>query len=191
MPENDVEDAGLDIDFDQELAKIQGQAAEVEQPPPAAEVEIAEGQVVTSGRTVAFMGERFRIAEKVGLMPLLKFSAHADMSTNDPGALAAMYAMLRDCIAEGHPGCGKCLPCTTDNEARCKDYDPGDWKRFEQHAIDTKADADELLDVITKVIELIAGRPTEPPSGSSPGRQSMRDGSTARSSARARRGSRR
>lgn len=189
MPE--TEDAGLDIDFDQELARIQGEAAQVPQPPPAAEVEIAEGTVVTSARTVEFMGERFRIAGKIGLMPLLKFSAHADMSTSDPGALAAMYSMLKDCIECGKPGCGKCPACEAGDERDCAESDPGDWKRFEQHAIDTKADADELLDVITRVIELISGRPTEQPSTSSPGRQSIRDGSMARSSARGRRGSRR
>lgn len=188
MPE--VEDAGLDIDFDQELARIQGESAQVPQPPPAAEVRVAEGKVVTSARTVEFMGERFRVAEKIGLMPLLKFSAHADMSTNDPGALSAMYSMLKDCIDCGSPACGKCQACKSGDESDCAAYDPGDWKRFEQHAIDTKADADELLDVITKVIELISGRPTEQPSSSSPGRRSIRDGSMARSSARGRRGSR-
>src|SRR5437868_11446757 len=112
MPGNKTDDAGLDIDFDTELARIQGEAAQVPQPPPAAEVEIAEGTVVTSARTVEFMGERFRIAEKIGLMPLLKFSAHADMSTSDPGALAAMYSMLKDCIDAGTPACGTCPACT-------------------------------------------------------------------------------
>ena len=189
MPE--VEDAGLDIDYDQELAKLQGEIAQVPQPPPAAEVEVAEGTVVTSARTVEFMGERFRIAEKIGLMPLLKFSAHADLSTSDPGALAAMYSMLKDCIDGGKPGCGKCPACKSGDNRDCAEFDPGDWRRFEQHAIDTKADADELLDVITRVIELISGRPTGQPSASSPGRQSTRDGSMARSSARGRRGSRR
>lgn len=186
MPE--VEDAGLDIDFDQELARIQGGAAGIPQPPPAAEVIVAEGTVVTSDRTVEFMGDRFRVAEKVGLMPLLKFSAHADMSTSDPAALAAMYSMLKDCIYEGTPACGECIRCKNGDETGCAQFDRGDWKRFEQHAIDTKADADELLDVITKVIELISARPTEQPSGSSPGRRSTRDASMARSSARGRRG---
>jgi hypothetical protein len=183
------EDADLDIDFDQELARIQGQAAGLAQPEPGP-VEVA-GIVVTSERTVDFLGERFRISDKIGLMPLLKFSAHADMSTSDPGALAAMYAMLQDCIHPGTPGCGKCKQCKDDDERSCKDFDPGDWSRFEHHAISTKADADELLDVITKTIELISGRPTGPPSPSSTGRRSTRDGSTARSSARRARGSKR
>jgi len=185
------EEAGLDIDFDAELARIQGTGAGVPQPPPAAEVEVTEGTIVTSDRTVEFMGERFRISDRIGLMPMLKFSAHADMSTSDPGALAAMYSMLKDCIYPGQPGCGNCKACKADDERACKDSDPGDWRRFEQHAIDAKADADDLLDVITRAIELISGRPTEPPSPSSAGRRSTRDASMARSSARRARGSRR
>lgn len=184
------EDSELDIDFDTELATIQGQVAGVALPAPA-EVKIAPDQVVTSARTVEFLGERFRISSSVGLMPMLKFAQYTDMTTSDPKALAAMYALLRDCIERGNPGCGKCPSCKADDERACKDYDPGDWDRFERHAIDTKADADELLDVVTRAMELIAGRPTEPPSPSSPGRRSTRDGSMARSSARGRRGSRR
>jgi len=186
----EIEDAGLEIDYDAELARLQGQVAGVDQPPAAAEVVVA-GEVVTSDRTVEFMGRNFRIAEKVGLMPMLKFSAHADMRTTDPGAMAAMYEMIRDCIYDGNPGCGECASCTAGDEEACKQYDPGDWGEFERHAIDTKAEADDLLDVITATIELIAGRPTEPPSGSPPGRRSTRDASMARSSARGRRGSRR
>jgi len=188
MPE--TEDAGLDIDFDQEMAALQGSVAGVGAPPPAAEVVVA-GEVVTSDRTVEFMGRNFRIAEKVGLMPMLKFSAHADLRTTDPGAMAAMYEMIRDCIYDGTPGCGECASCKAGDEEACAAWDPGDWGEFERHAINTKAEADDLLDVITKTIELIAGRPTEPPSGSLPSRRSTRDASMARSSARVRRGSRR
>lgn len=184
------EEAGLDIDFDAELAKIQGQAAGVEQP-AAEKVEVAEGVVITSARTVEFLGERFRIADKIGLMPLLKFSAHADLSTSDPGAMAAMYAMIRDCIHPGSPGCETCAACKAGDERSCASFDQGDWGRFEHHAIDTKADADDLLDVITRAIELISGRPTEPPSPSSGGRRSIRDGSTARSSSPRGKGSKR
>ena len=211
------EEAGLDIDFDGELARIQGAVAGVEQPPPAAEVVVADA-IVTSDRTVEFMGKRFRIAEKIGLMPLLKFSAFADVNVQDPRALGALYAMLRDCIHPGRPGCGECevcapercgecrncqmvaggededgLPCTVyrPDRAGCKDYDPGDWRAFEDHACESKADADDLMDVVTKTIELVAGRPTPQPSRSSPGRPGSRAGSTARSSGRRARGSRR
>lgn len=211
------EEAGLDIDFDAELAGIQGQVAGVSPPPPAAEVEVA-GKAVTSDRTIEFMGRTFRVADKVGLMPLLKFSAYTDVAVSDPRALGALYAMLRDCIHQGNPGCGECgfcapercggcpnclmvaggeseegLPCTVNraDPAGCRDFDPGDWRAFEEHAMETKAEAGELMDVVTRVIEIVAGRPTRPPSPSSAGRRSTRDGSMARSSARRGRGSKR
>lgn len=193
-----AEEAGLDIDYDDPaawdtaLAGLQADSAGVEQP-AIREVEISPGQIITSARTVELKGARFRIAESVGLMPMLKFSAHADagMAANDPGALAAMYSMLKDCIHPGHPACGECEACEAGDEKACKDFDPGDWARFEHHAIDSKANAEELLDVIGKAMELIAGRPTEPPQPSSGGRRSTRAGSTARSSGKGRQGSRR
>jgi hypothetical protein len=210
------DDAGIDIDFDQELASIQGTAAGLPAPEPAQLV--VAGKVITSSRTVEFLGARFRIADRIGLMPLLKFSAFANLDVQDPRALGAMYAMLRDCIHPGQPGCGECEHCapgrcgdcraceraaiTEDDdlkpscqvnpadETRCAQYDRGDWQAFEDHAIDTKADADDLMDVLSKTIELISARPTEPPPTSSAGRRATRDGSMARSSARRARGSR-
>jgi len=215
---SDIEEAGLDIDFDAELAGIQATSSGME-PVPAAKVELVTGQVVTSDRTIEFMGKRFRVADKIGLMPLLKFSAFADVAVQDPRALGALYAMLRDCIHPGHPECGKCedcrgercgecgscqmaeagegsdedLPCVRNrpDPTACKDWDPGDWRAFEDHACETKADADQLMEVVTKVIEIVAGRPTGQPSPSSAGRQSTRDASMARSSARGRRASKR
>jgi hypothetical protein len=151
------QDAGLDIDFDRELAGIQGQVAGVE--PLPAEPVVVNG-TVQSAPFITLLGKRFRIADKVGLMPLLKFAAFSDMSTNDSRALGAMYAMLRDCIH------------------------PDDWRAFEDHATDTKADADDLLDVITKAIEAIAARPTKPSPVSSAGRRGISGGSTASSSSR-------
>lgn len=212
------EEAGLDIDFDAELAGIQGTVAGLEAPPAAAEVELATGTVVTSSRTIELKGRRFRVADSVGLMPLLKFSAYADMDVQDPRALGAMYAMLRDCIHPGTPACGECevcapdrcgecrncqmvadgepddgLPCTTyrPDPAKCKAFDPGDWRAFEDWAMASKAEADDLMNVISKAIELVSARPTPQPEPSSPGRRTTRATSTARSSARARKGSRR
>jgi hypothetical protein len=211
------EDAGLDIDYDAELAGIQAAVAGIE-PPPAAEVAVA-GEIVTSVRTVELNGRRFRIADKIGLMPLLKFSAFSDVSVQDSRALGAMYAMLRDCIHPGHPACGKCsfcapercgecrscqmaeagegdeddLPCVRNrpDPTGCAEFDRGDWHAFEDWACESKAEADDLMDVVTKTIELIAGRPTGPPSPSSPSQRGTRGGSTARSSGRRARGSRR
>jgi hypothetical protein len=211
------EDAGLDIDFDSELADIQATAAggvQAAAPGPA-----VAGRVITPDRTVELLGRRFRIADKIGLMPLLKFSAVTDGAVQDTRALSAMYAMLRDCIHPGHPECGECgfcapqrcgdcrsclavaageagdedLPCLRNrpDKTGCKDYDPGDWHAFEDWACESKAEADDLMDVISRTIELIAGRPTGPASPSSPTRRGTPAALTARSSARRARGSRR
>lgn len=207
------EEAGLDIDFDAELAAVQGTVAGLPAPEPA-DVELPTGTVVTSERTVELKGHRFRIADRVGLMPLLKFSAYADMDVQDPRALGAMYAMLRDCIHPGTPACGSCGVCDPEpcgvcegctsppggtrrcyvnipDETQCKDRDPGDWRAFEDWAMESKAEADDLMDVITKTIELVAGRPTPQPGPSSPGRRNTSGISTARSSGRRGRGSKR
>lgn len=168
---------------DRELAVVQARAAQAEGG------KIAEGTVIGSDK-VELLGKQFRIAEKIGLMPLLKFASASDMSTDDPRALSAVYSMLRDCIFEGTPGCGECEHCKTGSETSCKSYDKGDWGEFERHAMETKADADDLLSVITQVMEVISGRPTAPPNGSSPGRRTTRRGSTGNSSGRRGRASR-
>jgi hypothetical protein len=167
---------------DRELAVVQARAA------AADGAEVTEGVVTESGK-VELVGRKFRIAEKIGLMPLLKFASASDMSTEDPRALSAVYSMLKDCIYEGRPGCGECERCKGDeekgvpgDEKMCKVYDKGDWADFEQHAIETKADADELLAVVNQVLEVISGRPTEPRAGSSSGRRATRRVSTGNSS---------
>jgi hypothetical protein len=185
-----LEEAGLDIDMDAELAGIQGTVAGLV-PQTEKAVAITPGGVAENARTVEFLGRRFRVAEKIGLMPLLKFSAFSDVAVSDPRALGAMYAMLRDCIHPGHPGCGECADCKNGSEQACPEFDRGDWHAFEDHAMDTKADADDLMDVITATMELISGRPTKPPAASSPGRRATSGASTARSSARRARGSKR
>ena len=127
-------------------------------------------------KTVEFKGKRFRIADKVGLMPLMRF-AHAAANQDaaaagDMDALAAIYDMLKDCI---YPGNG----LAPDEEG----YDGGDWKAFERHATETKADHDELLPVVTQVIEMMTARPTVPSSPSSAGPQAISGASTGNSSA--------
>ena len=179
---------------DRQLAAVQLRGAVADAPELAEEPAVAEGVVTPpddESATVEFLGEKFRVADKVGLMPLLKFASASSMSTDDPRALAAVYEMLRDCIHPGTPGCGTCADCKADRETDCKTYDKGDWQAFENHATKTKADADELLDVITKVMVIISGRPTTQAAGSSAGRRATQRGLTASSSGRRGKGSRR
>jgi hypothetical protein len=163
---------------DRELAVVQSRAAKAD----GAEMAVKEGTVADDGETIEFMERKFRIAEKIGLMPLLKYASASDMSTEDPRALAAVYAMLRDCIHPGTPACGECADCEAGRDTSCKSYDKGDWAAFEEHAIETKAGAEDLLPVISQVMEIISGRPTGPPAPSSAGRRATRRGSTGNSS---------
>lgn len=105
--------------------------------------------VVGGSLKVEFKGATFRIAERLGAMPLLKYAnaASSGLDSESLEGLAAMYAMIRDCI-DG------------DDE----------WRRFERHAIDTRADQAELMDVVTDVVKLLTARPTQPPGDSSAGR---------------------
>lgn len=100
--------------------------------------EAIEGQVVGKKEYdyVNLGEEKFRIREKIGAMAMFKWSAAAEMSTEDPRALGAIYAMLKSIVHKE------------------------DWAHFEEHALDNDADAEELLDVITKGLEIVSGRPT-------------------------------
>ncbi|MEU7978251.1 hypothetical protein AB0B63_06935 [Micromonospora sp. NPDC049081] len=108
----------------------------------------AEGvDVVGGGQKVTFLGEEYRIADKVGLMPLMRFAvaAKSGMESDDMEALAAMYSLIKDCI------------------------DATEWPRFERDATDKKADQDDLLKVVTDVIQVLTARPTRQPTDSSAG----------------------
>lgn len=174
------EPAAISQADDRDLAVVQARAVKSEGVP------IAQGAVVEDdGDKVELIGKKFRIAERIGLMPLLKYASAADMSSEDPRALGAIYAMLRDCIYSGSPSCGTCDRCTAGQGNACKEYDAGDWRAFEDHAIDTKADAEELMPVISQVMEIISGRPTPPRDGSSATpRNTQRVSTASRSGAR-------
>ncbi len=148
----------------------------------AADPELS-GEIISPSRVITLAGEDFRVAEKVGLMPLLKFSHAANLRSDDEKAYAAMYEILRDVILEDEEPCGKCPGCKAAAPdpvaADCAFADEGDWERFQQHAVDSKADADQLLDVVSQAIKLISARPTESPSGSSNGRRDTSRKSTA------------
>lgn len=125
---------------DRELAAVQLSQTD----PEALTDDTVEGEVVGKKEydTVKLKDKEFRLAESIGAMPMLKWAAAADLGADDPRGLAAIYAMLQDTIL-------------TD-----------DWSAFEQHATLSKADAEELLDVVSKGLEVISGRPTKRQSGS-------------------------
>jgi hypothetical protein len=107
----------------------------------------AEGVEVVDDLSIDFLGQRFRLREQVGLMPLMAFAqtARSGKDTADMDALAALYRLLRSCIHAD------------------------DWPRFEDHAEDTAADADALLKVVGDSIAAVTARPTRRPAVSSAG----------------------
>ena len=130
------------------------------------QLESADKDAVKSGKDeiktgkVEFAGEKFHVATKIGAMPMLEWAAASDMDTEDPAALAAILRMLEDVIHES------------------------EWKRFRALARKSKVEADELLDVINKAMEIITGTPTEEPDGSSGSATGTSEGSKAGASRR-------
>ena len=106
------------------------------------------------------LGETFTVAERIGLMPLMRFAkvAKGGADSADLDGLAAMYDLLQQCIAEQ------------------------DWARFEEAADRTRAGDEELMDVVKRVFEVLSERPTQRPSVSSDGPTSVEPISTPVSS---------
>lgn len=110
--------------------------------------------------TIPFHGEDYRLADKMGLMPLMRFAklARSGLDSQEMEGLAAMYDLLEQCI------------------------DPEDWARFEAAATRERDQGDELMAVVTKAIELMAARPTLRSSDSSDGPPNTSGSSTGGSS---------
>jgi len=153
----------------------------VQELPPAPEV-----------RTVEFMGEEFAIADKIGLMPLMRFAhaAKSGLDSADLEGMAAMYDMLRQCIAD-EPAFvfqGRQITRAEVNDLPPEAVDQvkvfGGWDEFEAHATKQRADdAAELFGVVQKVMSILSERPTSRPSDSSAGPQQTAPTSAEDSSA--------
>lgn len=111
--------------------------------------------------TIEFHGQRYTVAGKVGLMPLMRFAhtARAGTDTKDMDGLAAMYDLLRQCISTDQLG----------RDADGEPTGPTEWERFEQAAYDARSDGEELMGVVAEVLKLLTDRPTGRPSDSSAG----------------------
>jgi hypothetical protein len=120
---------------------------------------MSEG-VVVDYDTVECLGERYRIGDKIGLMPLMRFahSAKQGVDSGDLEGLSAMHDMLRDCIH------------------------PADWDRFQEDMTTKHASDAEIMPVVGQTIQLLAARPTQRPSDSSSGPPTTSQPSTPTSS---------
>jgi hypothetical protein len=118
--------------------------------------------VADDSNSVEFLGKRFRLAESIGLMPLLAFanSSKQGMDSDDMEGMAAMYALIRDTVDQTRVQ-------KTDEDGKLvydsagePEYEgPSDWQRFEKHAIDEKADGEELMEFIRSAMGVISARP--------------------------------
>jgi hypothetical protein len=127
-----------------------------------------EGVVPADDGTIEFMGQRFRMAHHVSLMPLLKFAhvSRKGVDSADMEGLAVMYEMIRDCI-DTEPNVR--LERDARTGAEVKVFGESEWDRFERVAVESKASDRDLLDVVTRAIAAITARPTSLPSASSIG----------------------
>ena len=111
--------------------------------------------------TVEFLGEHFATAEKLGLMPMLRFAklAKDGIAMSDMNGLAALYDVLEQSIA------------------------PDDWERLCEHASTQRAGGQELMQLVADVVGVLSsGRPTSRPSDSSDGSPTMSEKSADDSS---------
>ena len=96
---------------------------------------------------ITLLGEQFEVADRVGLMALLRFAhlAKKGMNTADMEAFSVIYEVLRSVIADE------------------------EWERFEEHATLKRADTQELLGCVKEAIALVTARPTKQPTDYSDG----------------------
>jgi hypothetical protein len=107
--------------------------------------EVRAGEGKDGGMTAPLHGRDFRLAEDVGIMPLMEWAASADRTVANADGLRAVYYVLQDAVHED------------------------DWAEFRKFARENKIPATELLDFANAALEALAGRPTEDATGSSDG----------------------
>lgn len=154
-----------------------------EVPQTAAMQARAEGVDVQDDR-IEFKGRFFRMADEIGMMPLLafSFSAQQGVDSDDMAGLAAMYALIRDTIDQSRPVQeGPDGEPLLEPDGSPKWAGPSEWMLFERHAMDTKASGEDLFDLVQRVMKAISSRPPKRPGDSSttspPSSESMKDDS--------------
>jgi hypothetical protein len=125
--------------------------------------------------SVEFLGAEFAIADKVGLMPLLRFAhaAKSGLDSADVEGMAALYDMLQQCIVERAVYVRDGRPIDKPDEIDDGVTVLGGWPEFEAHATKAKADDEDLIKLVQRVMALLAERPTLQPSGYSDGPPSI------------------
>lgn len=122
-----------------------------------------EGAVqVDNDGAIEFLGQRFRLAQRIGFMPMLAFAnaSKKGLDSDDMEGLAAMYAMIRDCLDQTRPvELDEQGEPAVDSDGNPKYSGPSEWQRFESHCYDQQADAEELMEFIGKAMSVMSARP--------------------------------
>jgi hypothetical protein len=146
----------------------------------------AEGIVLDpDGDYLEFYGEKFRLADKVGLAPMIRFGAAANrgLDSDDMEGLAAMYSLIRSVIHRP-PLIGDDGRQQVDANGK-KLRDETQWNRFLEIAEDELADGDDIMAFVNRAMEVMAARPTKPREISSGGSRATSASSRAASSSQA------
>jgi len=122
-------------------------------------------------RTIEWNGDTYRIADKVGLAPLIRFAHVAKQGTdaNDMEGLVAIHDLLEQCFAE-KPYCSACgvsdppEDCCPDRKVVDSEFD-----RWLDAATVARSGEDEMLEVVGLVVQALSARPTGQPSALPPG----------------------
>lgn len=112
--------------------------------------------------SVKFFGQKFRLAERVALMPLLAFAnaGKRGMDSDDMDGLAAMYSVIRSVIHRP--------PLYDEHGQRQVDEngrtlrDESEWNRFEALAEDELAEGEDIMDVVNQAMAIMSARPRKP-----------------------------
>ncbi len=126
----------------------------------SAELDIVTDPDPEPGATITFNDREFHVADRYGMMPLLRFAhlATRGVGIQDAAGFAAMYDLIRMVIAED------------------------EWDAFCAHATETRASEEDLFAVSRQAIAVITARPTSRPSDSPDGPSSTPTNSPANSS---------
>lgn len=95
--------------------------------------------------TAPLRDREFRLADDVGIMPLMEWAAASDQDVASAAGLRAVFYVLQDAVHAD------------------------DWHEFKRYSREEKLDATELLEFANAALEALAGRPTEAATGSSTG----------------------
>lgn len=144
----------------------------------AVQGEVEGAPALDDTNSIEFLGERFRLAPNVGLMPLMRFAnaSKKGLDSDDFEGMAAMYAMIRGIIdrppllepdrieVDAEQGEKVWVPNPRAGDQRRDEggqrlYDDSEWNRFVEHAENEHAEGDDLMELVGKAMGVISARP--------------------------------